>query len=375
MYLRGGPAVALFLFLTGAVISGCASAGNIASANLVQPAYAALVDASHTGVDGAPVDGVRTYRTIGAALDAAPAENPTPFAIFIRNGRYSEKLTVHKPGIRFVGESRDATVLTHATAAGHPRPDGGTWGTRGSFTLRIAAPRFRLENMTVENSFDYPTEAARPADDPLRIQGLQAVAVLIDGASDQAVFENCRLSGYQDTLFADAGRQYFHRCVVLGNVDFIFGAGQAVFEDCDIISRDRGSTTNNGYIAAPSTLKSQPYGFLFIDSRLKKEHRGMAANSVSLGRPWRPSGNPLSAGSAIFVNVHMDDHISGQGWSEMGGFPPEEARLFEFGSTGPGAIASPSRRVLSASEAPYYTVEQVLRGWDPRVAYTPDRNS
>ena len=58
-----------------------------------------------------------------------------------------------------------------------------------------------------------------------------------------------------------------------GHVDFIFGAGQAVFDDCDIVSRDRGSKTNNGYIAAPSTKGDQPFGFLFVGSRLKKESR------------------------------------------------------------------------------------------------------
>jgi pectinesterase len=328
---------------------------------------AAVVDASYTGADGAPVRGVPTYATIGAALAAAPSQGERPHRIYIRNGRYYEKLSVDKPNIHLLGESRDGTVLTYDAAAGHPRPDGaGTWGTRGSFTLRIAAPRFRLENLTVENGFDYPAEAAKPEDDPTRIRALQAVALLTEQGSDQAVFANCRLSGHQDTLFADSGRAYFHRCVILGHVDFIFGAGQAVFEESDIISRDRGRGTNNGYIAAPSTLKSQPYGFLFVNSRLLKEHPQLAPGSVALGRPWRPSGNPQAAGSAVYIDVYMDDHIGASGWDQMGGFPPEEARLFEYGSTGPGAIESPTRRVLTEAEAEYYTVTQVLRGWDPR---------
>ena len=62
-----------------------------------------------------------------------------------------------------------------------------------------------------------------------------------------------KITGYQDTLFPNAGRSYFYKCEVWGHVDFIFGAGQAVFDDCDIVSRDRGSKTNNGYVTAPST--------------------------------------------------------------------------------------------------------------------------
>ncbi|HEV2131306.1 MAG TPA: pectinesterase family protein [Longimicrobiaceae bacterium] len=356
------------LLLAGIVLlPGCAPAPVVSGPAVGGVRYATIVDAGHSGTEGARVEGVPTFRTLGGALAAAPDDGAAPYLILIRNGRYYEKLSVDKPNIHLLGESRDGTVLTYDAAAGHPRPEGGTWSTRGSFTLRITAPSFRLENMTVENGFDYPANAAKAEDDPTKLQGAQAVAVLTAQGNDRAVFTNCRLSGYQDTLFADSGRSYFHRCEILGHVDFIFGAGQVVFDDCDIVSRDRGDALNNGYIAAPSTLKSQPYGFLFLDSRLRKEHPAMAPGSVALGRPWRPSGNPQSAGNAVYVNTWMDDHISAQGWEQMAGFPPEAARLFEYGSSGPGALASPSRRVLTDAEAEYYTLSQVLRGWDPRA--------
>jgi len=365
--------IAFRMLAAAVLLVGCASAHPGPAGERPNPPFAATVDAAYQGADGATEGGVRMYRTIGAAIDAAPQGSVGVHVIFVRNGRYYEKLSVDKPGIALVGQSREGTVLTFDAAAGHPRPDGGgTWGTRGSFTLRITAPGFRLDNMTVENGFDFPANAAMAEDDPARVQNAQAVALLLQQGSDQAVFTNCTLSGYQDTVFADAGRSYFHRCTILGHVDFIFGAGQSVFDDSDIVSRDRGSRTNNGYIAAPSTLRSQPYGFLFIDSRLRKEHPGLAPGSVTLGRPWRPSGNPQSVGSAVYINVYMDDHIGALGWDQMGGFEPAEARLFEHGSTGPGAVASPSRRVLTDAEAAYYTAAQVLRGWEPGVTRGPD---
>jgi pectinesterase len=358
--------VKLFLLIAATLLLPACAVPRAIVGNDPAARPAAVVDASYAGDDGALVNRVPTFATIGAALAAAPPASERPHVISVRDGRYYEKLSVDKPNIALVGQSRDGTVLTFDAAAGHPRPDGqGTWGTRGSFTLRITAPDFRLEKMTIENGFDYPANAAKAEDDPTRLQGAQAVAVLTQTGSDRAVFTDCVLSGYQDTLFADAGRSYFHRCTILGHVDFIFGAGQAVFDDSDIVTRDRGSATNNGFIAAPSTLKSQPYGFLFVNSRLRKEHPDIAPGSVTLGRPWRPGGNPQSAGSAVYVNVHMDDHIAERGWDPMAGFPPEEARLFEYGSTGPGAIASPARRVLSDAEVEYYTVNQVLRGWNP----------
>ena len=189
----------------------------------------------------------------------------------MKNGRYHEKLTVDRPYVSIVGESRDGTILSYDAAADTPNPGGGTYGTRGSFTLRVVAPDFRAENLTIENAFDYPANVAKPDSDKTKLKNMQAVALMLDLGSDRATFVNVKITGFQDTLFPNSGRSYFARCEVWGHVDFIFGAGQAVFDDCDIVSRDRGSKTNNGYVTAASTDVGQPYGFLFLRSRLKKE--------------------------------------------------------------------------------------------------------
>jgi pectinesterase len=60
---------------------------------------------------------------------------------------------------------------------------------------------------------------------------------------------------------------------------------------CDIVSRDRGLLETNGFIAAPNTKGTDKYGFLFINSLLKKESPAMAGDSVSLGSPWHPTTN------------------------------------------------------------------------------------
>lgn len=337
--------------------------------------YHAVVDAAHRGTEGGRTGGVPTWRTIGAALAAAPAGD-APYRVLVRNGRYHEKLSVTRPNVHLTGESRDGAVLTYDAAAGHAAPGGGTWGTRGSFTLRVAAPGFRLQRMTVENAFDYMANRRKAADDPTRLEGSQGVAVLTDSASDRSFFGDCVLRGHQDTLFTDGDRAYFTGCTILGSVDFIFGGGRTVFEDCDIISLDRGSRTNNGYITAPSTPLSQPFGLVFIRGRLRKESPSMAANSVVLGRPWHPGADPTLVGSAVFIDTWMDDHVSAAGWTRMSmmnaagertWYEPEMSRFFEYGSTGPGAAPSPSRRVLTEQAAAYFTVAQVLRGWSPRA--------
>jgi pectinesterase len=350
----------------------------LASATARQSApYAAVVDARHAGREGDSIAGAPVFRSLGAALASLPANGGARAVIFIRDGRYREKLTIDRPRITLRGESRNGTVLTFDAAAGQPAPGGGTYGTRGSYTLRVVAPDVRVEHLTIENAFDYAANAAKRADDPSKLRDAQGVALMLDQGSDRAAFVDVRILGNQDTLFPNAGRSWFHRCEVAGSVDFIFGAGQAVFEDCDIVSRDRGSRTNNGYVTAPSTAKHEPFGFLFLRCRLLKERPTMAAASVTLGRPWHPFGDPDAVGSAVFVDSWMDDHIGARGWERMSSidstgarvwWEPESARFFERGTRGPGAVASAARRQLSTDEAPRYTRASVLRGWEP----TPD---
>ena len=341
-----------------------------------QQSYAAVVDARYSGKDGDSVAGVPTYKSIGNALSGMSANGGARAVVFIRSGRYREKLTVDRPRITLLGESRDSTIITYDAAADTPSPGGGLYGTRGSYTLRIVAPDFRAENLTIENSFDYAGNAAKPDSDTTKFRNPQAVALMTDLGSDRATFVNVKILGHQDTLFTNSGRSYFYKCYVAGHVDFIFGAGKSVFEDCDIVSLDRGSRTNNGYITAASTPVTRRYGFLFLRSRLRKENASMAPASVTLGRPWHPFADPDAVASVAFIDTWMDDHIGTKGWDRMSSvdstgariwYEPSSARFVEFGTRGPGAVKSPSRRLLSAREARATTPSAVLDGWMPAI--------
>ena len=340
------------------VLASCAPAARIIATPSRAP-YGAVVDARFTGHDGDRIVGEPTYRTVSGALDAAPESSPTPFIIFIRNGRYHEKLSVDKPNITLRGESRDGAVITFDAHADTPQPDGGTYGTRGSFTLRVAAPDFRAEQLTIENAFDFRANVAKAAGDPGKAKNAQAVALYLDRGSDRAAITDCVIAGWQDTLYANAGRAWFHQCIILGQTDFIFGAGIAVFDDCDIVSR------GPGYITAPSTPPLQAYGFVFTGSRLGRESDRVKPNTVALGRPWHPSSNPNVNPSAVFIDCNLDDHILVDGWASMGGYPPETARFFEYRDHGVGAVANPARRTLNDAESARYAVNTVLSGWLP----------
>ena len=100
----------------------------------------------------------------------------------------------------------------------------------------------------------------------------------------------------------------------------------------------------------------------------------MAANSVALGRPWHPFADAAVNSAAAFIDCWMDDHIGTRGWDRMSSvdstgtrtwYEPADARFVEYGTSGPGAVASPQRRTLTAAEAARFTPANVLAGWVP----------
>lgn len=347
---------------------------------------AAWVDAQHAGKAGELVEGTPVYQRIEEALAAAPDNAAQPWIIAIRPGRYREKLTVTKPNIAFVGAGRDTTVITFDAFAGQDRPDGqGKWGTGGSATVTVKAADFSSRGLTIANEFDYLANDRKDPTSSDRVGASQAVAVMLDNGADRSLFQDVALTGYQDTLYANAGRSLFDGCHISGNVDFIFGAGAAFFENCDIVSRHRGSagTLPAGFVTAPSTMLDQQSGLIFINCRLSKEGSDIPAGSHYLGRPWHPTksfpegryADPNAVGVSVFMNCHLDDHIAAEGWTAMQGTaltgprkwftPLEDARFSEFANTGPGARINDKRPQLDEQKAKTYSMANVLGDWQP----------
>ncbi len=347
--------------------------GVLAVATLLIPSVALAgprYDAVLWRGEGKPPVGGPTYPSLSAAVAAAPADGTRPFRILVTRGVWDEQVVIDKPFVHLVGADRQASVISHLAASGLTAPDGKRWGTFRTPTLFVRAPDFAASNLTIQNAFDGLAEMSKPGG--LHSHdgaGPQAVALMLGKGSDRARLSEVDILSYQDTLFPDAGSSLFERCLVTGSYDFIFGAGQAVFRDCEIRSRPRPVDPIKGYIAAPSTPIDQPYGLVFLNCRLTKE-AGTEKGSVYLGRPWRPSsqfpdgryGDPRFVGAASFVDCWMDDHIAPEGWTEMwytgkDGNPrtmlqPEDARFSQFHPTGPGAKGRFERgRWLSAAEA------------------------
>ncbi|MCX8090967.1 MAG: pectinesterase family protein, partial [Verrucomicrobiae bacterium] len=259
------------------------------------------------------------------------------WTIRIKPGVYKELVYIQRERgfLRLVGEDAEKTVITYDLHANLPGRDGKPIGTFRTPSVFVDADNIVAENLTFENS-------AGPVG--------QALAIRLDG--DRLVFRRCRFLGWQDTILANRGRHYFEECYITGHVDFIFGAATAWFERCQIHCR------TNGYITAPSTPQSQPFGFVFSRCQIT----GEPGAKTFLGRPWRPFG------SSIFLNTEMSAVVRPEGWDNWRNPENEKtARFAEFNSTGPGA--NPSARVrwarqLSAEEAARITPGAVLGGSD-----------
>lgn len=315
---------------------------------------------------GAPAD-ARRFRSVAAAIAAAPVDATRPWRIRIGAGTWHEKLVIERANVHLVGVGRDSTRLRFDAAAGENDPSGQPWGTWGCASLRVRAPGFVARALSIENGFDYLGHLRAPKLETIGANGAQAVALMLDAGSDRAIVEDCRIVGHQDTLFIDAGRAAFRRCTIEGSVDFVFGAGQALIEDCRLVSRHRPGKSRQGYVAAPSTPRARATGLVFHRCDLVAEPQ-VARGSVALGRAWRPTrtladgryGDPDALGAAAFIACRLGAHIAPEGWDAMNysardgtriALEAEDARFAEYANRGPGARLHARRRQLSAQQA------------------------
>jgi pectinesterase len=287
------------------------------------------------------IEGTTEFPAIQMALDHHPfPRSGSGGRVFIEiaPGVYRERVVVtqNHPGIVLLGmgrSPRDVVITGNLTAAA-------AGGTFVSQTVEVNGAEFAAVNLTIENT-------AGP--------GQPAVALAL--RSDRAIIKNCRILGYQHTLFADYGRQYYVDSYISGNIHFIFGNAAAVFERTEIHSDDAG------VIASQSrTGPEQNSGFVFLNSRITAG----GGWAVGLGDPWRAYAR------TYFVRTEMPANVSPEGWNDRGNAANRNTVEFgEAGNTGPGAAMEKRPawvRRLSANEVGKLEPRVFLRGsdgWDP----------
>jgi pectinesterase len=313
-------------------------------------------------------DGTGNFTTVQAALNAAPAGGTAAYVIYIKNGKYKEKINVpaNKPFLQLVGESVGGVILTYDDYSGKANPAGGTFGTANSASVTVLAADFSAFNITFEN-----TTGVNP--------GPQALAINITG--DRGAFRNCRFLGGQDTVYAggNATRQYFRNCYIDGNTDFIFGNTIAVFDRCVIYPKTRNDNGSLGYITAANTPAGQAYGYVFRDCVIPGNQ---GTTTYTLGRPWQNDAATAAAAKSnnkvIFLKTRLGAGIiRPEGWSTWD--TGTDVSLITYGEFQPrnfrGNLVNVSQRVswsrqLAAADTAQYQTATVLGTWNPCTVAT-----
>ncbi|XP_026400070.1 probable pectinesterase 29 [Papaver somniferum] len=115
------------------------------------------------------------------------------------------------------------------------------------------------------------------------------------------------------TLWDVSGLHYFKSCFIEGAVDFIFGGGQSIYEDCDISVISEGLSVMKkddaeefvvvGFITAQGRdIPEDPSAFVF------KECRVFGTDKVYLGRAW------ISHSIVLFYKSKLSDVVIPKGW-------------------------------------------------------------
>ncbi|KAG5244759.1 pectinesterase/pectinesterase inhibitor [Salix suchowensis] len=236
------------------------------------------------------IDGTGHYRTITQAINEAPSYSNRRYIIYVKKGVYRENIDMKrkKANIMFIGDGIGQTVVT-----------GNRNFMQGWTTFRTA---------TVGD-----------------------------------------MEGYQDTLYAHSLRQFYRECEIYGTIDYIFGNGAAVFQNCKIYTR------------VPLPLQKST-GFSIQDSYI------FASQPTYLGRPWKQYSR------TVFMNTYMSALVQPRGWLEWyGNFALGTLWYGEYKNHGPGALLSgrvkwPGYHIIQdAAAAKFFTAAQFIDGmsWLP----------
>lgn len=249
--------------------------------------------------------------------------------IHLSPGVYRQKAVIRTSGLTVIGAGAEKTRIVFDDHARKRDHEGFEYITFRSYTLAVCADGVTLRELAVINDAGDPKKKG------------QQVALSVLGTDFS--MENCRLASTQDTLFAGPlppdlierydgflpqelrrggeMKQVYKNCRIEGSVDFIFGCGDALFDDCEIRSVFDGRSV--GYVAAPAHSLSQKNGFCFRSCRLTMGP-GVDAGTVFLARPWRDQG------LCCFEDCSYGDHICQAGFDPWSGTCRDRtARFYE----------------------------------------------
>nr|CAB3500565.1 unnamed protein product [Digitaria exilis] len=295
-------------------------------------------------------DGSGDFTNISAALDAMPENYTGRYFIYVKEGVYEEtvNITGSMANITMYGDGSNRSIVTGNKSI----LDGvRMWRTA---TFAVDGDSFTAIRLGIRNTAG--------------VEKQQALALRVKG--DKAIFFNCRIEGNQDTLFAQAYRQFYRSCVISGTVDFIMGDAAAVFQRCVILVRRPRPGQPAVVTAHARRDHQQTTGFVIHRSQIVADDQlagRSPATKVYLGRPWKDFARTVVMESVIGGFVHGQGYMPWEGKENLG-----TAFFGEFANSGDGASVTGRKEmqgfhVMSKGKALQFTVGHFLNGaeWIP----------
>ncbi|MCR5824948.1 MAG: pectin esterase [Oscillospiraceae bacterium] len=271
----------------------------------------------------------------GDALQAVFDRTPRGATIHLAAGEYRCKSVLRCPGVTLLGAGADKTRIVWSDYAEKLHADGKAYNTFRTWTLAVCADGVTMRGLSVVNDALSPETKG------------QEVALSVYG--DDFVMEDCLLRSTQDTLFLGplprdliarydgflpdelrvdrSLRQRFTRCRIEGTVDFIFGCGSTLLEDCEI--RSLYDVRRVGFVAAPAHAPEQTEGFVFRRCRFTAEE---GVSGIYLARPWRDYG------LARFEDCTLGAHIAPEGFDKWNDTARDRTARFYETPAVPGRV-------------------------------------
>ncbi|KAK9147139.1 hypothetical protein Sjap_007042 [Stephania japonica] len=290
-------------------------------------------------------DGSGQYKTISAALEAYPKNHRGRYAIYVKAGVYDEYITVTKEQVNvyMYGDGPRKTIIT------------GRKSNRDGYSTFRTATFSAIGNGFIARSIGFSNRAGP--------EGHQAVALRVQ--SDASAFYNCRMDGYQDTLYVHANRQFYRNCVISGTVDFIFGDSNTLIQNSLIIVRKPMDSQQNTITAQGRADRRETTGIVIQNCRIVPEAKLFQLRfkiPTYLGRPWKEFSR------TVIMESLLSDVIQPDGWLPWAGnFALDTLYYAEYGNRGPGARTNKrvnwkGYKVINRAEAQKFTAAPFLLG-------------
>ncbi|XP_021756901.1 pectinesterase-like [Chenopodium quinoa] len=296
-------------------------------------------------------DGSGQFKTINDALKAYPKNLQGRYVIYVKAGIYDEQVLITKDQINvyMYGDGPRKTIVT------------GKKSFRDGVSTYKTATFAVIGNGFIGKSMGFQNTAGA--------EGHQAVALRVQ--SDMSAFYNCRMDGYQDTLYPQAHRQFYRNCVISGTVDFIFGDGSAIIQNSLIVVRKPMDNQQNTITAQGKKDRREITGIVIHNCRIVPEQKLFADRfkiPTFLGRPWKEYSTTL------IMQSMLADFIQPAGWMPWAGnFALDTLYYGEYANRGPGANTSRRVRwkgyrvITNRDEAMRFTIGPFIQGqqWLP----------